>query len=216
MENIIDTLEEVMPEPYHVYVQTDGQGRITAVNSSAFVPDDWGTEIDQGYGDKYHHAQGNYFPNGLYTEDSLPRYKLVDGKPIERTVEEIEDDRLPHAKAAKIAKSKSDLASYLVAHPLLWTDGEYYSITAEKQAQLTGKVMAATMAATLSQPYTLTWNSTGEVCKEWELTDLSALAFAIDARVTALVTYQQTQEVAINTAQTMAELESIVVDYDEV
>lgn len=89
MDNIIDE----MPAPYIVYVQTDEQGRITAVNSSAFVSADWGTEIDQGYGDKYHHAQGNYFPQPIYTDNGLPRYKLVDGSPVERTEEEIAADR---------------------------------------------------------------------------------------------------------------------------
>lgn len=117
---------------------------------------------------------------------------------------------------ARIAQSKADLAAYLEAHPIQWTDGEYYSITAEKQAQLTSKIIAATMAQTLSQPYTLTWNSTGEVCKEWALQDLAALAFAIDARVTALVSYQQKQEVAIRNAVTLEELDAIVVDYDTV
>lgn len=119
-------------------------------------------------------------------------------------------------KEEKISKSKLELADYLKSNPLQWTDGEYYSITAEKQAQLTSKIMAATMAQTLSQPYTLTWNSTGEVCKEWALQDLSALAFAIDARVTALVSYQQKQEVAIRNAVTLEELDAIVVDYDTV
>lgn len=90
MENIIDIPE---PEPFHVYVQTDEQGRITAVNSSAFVSDDWGAEIDQGYGDQYHHAQGNYFPQPIYTEDGIPRYKLVDGQAVERTEEELAADR---------------------------------------------------------------------------------------------------------------------------
>lgn len=80
-------------ENYIVYVQTDEQGRITAVNSSAFVPDDWGTEIDQGYGDKYHHAQGNYFPQPIYTEDGILRYKLETGEAVERTEEEIAADR---------------------------------------------------------------------------------------------------------------------------
>lgn len=80
-------------EPYRVYVQTDEAGRITAVNSSAFVPEDWGTEIDSGCGDKYHHAQGNYFPRPIYTEDGIPRYKLVDGQAVERTEEEISADR---------------------------------------------------------------------------------------------------------------------------
>lgn len=127
-----------------------------------------------------------------------------------------EPDTLSENKEARIAQSKTDLATYLEAHPLQWTDGNYYSITAEKQAQLTSKIMAATMAQTLSQPYVLTWNSTGEICKEWELADLSALAFAIDQRVTALVTYQQTQEVAMRNVETQEELDAIVVDYDSV
>ena len=63
---------------------------------------------------------------------------------------------------------------------------------------------------------TLTWNSTGAECTAWELPDLMALAFAIDARVTALVSYQQAQEIAINAAQTQENLDAIVVDYDTV
>lgn len=125
-------------------------------------------------------------------------------------------DPLDGQKTARIQQSKTDLAEYLATHPLQWTDGQYYSITAEKQAQLTSKIMAATMAQTMSTEYTLTWNSTGEVCKEWTLTDLSALAFAIDARVTALVSYQQKQEVAMRNATTQEELDAIVVDYDAV
>lgn len=99
MDNLFDTtleqpeIEMPPPEPYHVYVQTDDQGRITAVNSSAFVPAEWGTEIDSGFGDRFHHAQGNYFPQPIYTEDGIPRYKLADGQAQERTEEEIEADR---------------------------------------------------------------------------------------------------------------------------
>lgn len=125
-------------------------------------------------------------------------------------------DPLEAIKTKRIANSKADLSAYLVSHPLQWTDGEYYSITAEKQAQLTSKIMAATMAQTLSSDYHLTWNSTGEVCKEWTLQDLASLAFAIDARVTALVTYQQTKEVEIRNATTQEELDAIEVNYDEV
>ena len=125
-------------------------------------------------------------------------------------------DALSENKVARIAESKADLANYLASNPLQWTDGNYYSITAEKQAQLTSKIMAATMAQTMSQPYVLTWNSTGEVCKEWELADLSALAFAIDQRVTALVSYQQTKEVAMRNAETQEALDAIVVDYNSV
>ena len=75
---------------YIVYARTDSNGYITAVNSSAFLPDYAGwVEIDRGYGDKYHHAQGNYFPESIYSEGGAYRYKLVDGKPVECTEEDV-------------------------------------------------------------------------------------------------------------------------------
>ena len=77
-------------KPYIVYVKPDSCGYITAVNSSAFLTDTSGwTEIDSGNGDKYHHAQGNYFPQPIITEGGAYRYKLVDGQPVECTAEEI-------------------------------------------------------------------------------------------------------------------------------
>ena len=78
-------------KPYIVYVKTNDSGHIAAVNSSAFLSDTTGwTEIDRGYADKYHHAQGNYFPQPIITMGGAYRYKLVDGKPVECTAEEIE------------------------------------------------------------------------------------------------------------------------------
>lgn len=123
---------------------------------------------------------------------------------------------LEEIKAQRIAQSKADLAAYLESHPIQWTDGERYSITAEKQQQLTGKILSATLAQQTSTPYSLTWNSTGQVCKEWTLEELGKLAFAIDARVTALVAYQQTQEVAMRAAESLEALAAIEVDYDAV
>ena len=77
--------------PYIVYVKPNSHGYITAVNSSAFLTDTTGwTEIDIGYGDRYHHAQGNYFPQPIRTMGGAYRNKLVDGKPVECTAEEIE------------------------------------------------------------------------------------------------------------------------------
>lgn len=83
---------EFTQNPYIVYVKTNSNGYITAVNSSAFLTDtaDW-VEIDRGYGDKYGHAQGNYFPESIITDGSAYRYKLVDGKPMECSAEEIRE-----------------------------------------------------------------------------------------------------------------------------
>lgn len=83
-------------EPYIVYAKTDDENRITAVNSSAFLRDtDGWTEIDSGYGDKHHHAQGNYFNKPIMDDRGIYRYKLVDGKPVERTQEEMDADYVP-------------------------------------------------------------------------------------------------------------------------
>lgn len=102
-------------QQYDVYVKLDDQNLIISVNSSAFLPDVTGwTEIDSGYGDKYHHAQGNYFPKPIMDERGIYRYKayqFVDapaGKIIarffkddmeywifERTQEEMDADYTP-------------------------------------------------------------------------------------------------------------------------
>ena len=78
---------------YKVYVKTDTAARVIAVNSDAFLPDtkDW-TLIDEGDGDRFHHAQGNYLPKSIMTEQGVYRYKLADGEVIERTAAEIAAD----------------------------------------------------------------------------------------------------------------------------
>lgn len=166
---------------------------------------------EDGYIEVPAHLESAAWDSMGYCDLTIEDGVLTGITPTERPAPDLEP-----LKEQRIQKSKDDLAAYLASHPLQWTDGNYYSITAEKQAQLTSKIMAATMAQQSGVRYTLTWNSTGEVCKEWTIEDLSALAFAIDARVTALVTYQQTQEVAIRNAQTLDELNAIVVDYDSV
>lgn len=84
------------PTPYGVYVSVDPAGRIYAINSDAFIFDTRGwVKIDEGYGDRYHHAQGNYIDGPLMDERGIYRYKLVDGKPEERTQEEMDADYTP-------------------------------------------------------------------------------------------------------------------------
>ena len=77
-------------KPYIVYVKPNSGGYITAVHSSAFLTDTTGwVRIGSGYGDKYHHAQGNYFPQPVMTMGGAYRYKLVDGEAVACTPEEI-------------------------------------------------------------------------------------------------------------------------------
>lgn len=93
-------------KPYGVYVQTDDAGRIIAVNSNAFISDltAW-TKIDEGHGDKWHHAQGNYFPQSIIDPRGVYRYKQVNGIVTERTAEEMDADILETATPASTAEN---------------------------------------------------------------------------------------------------------------
>ena len=76
---------------YGVYVTIRDDGVIIAINSDGFIADVTGwTKIDEGSGDRYHHAQGNYLPGPAFDERGIPRYKLVDGEVVERTQEEMD------------------------------------------------------------------------------------------------------------------------------
>lgn len=68
--------EIMMEQPYKVLVRVDATGCVTAVNSDAFIADtDGWVEIDSGWGDRYHHAQGNYFDKPLMDERGILRYR---------------------------------------------------------------------------------------------------------------------------------------------
>ena len=74
---------------YKVYVKTDENGRVLAINSDAFLStlEGW-QEIDNGTGDKYHHAQGNYLTKPILDDRGLFNYKWHNGKLVERTASE--------------------------------------------------------------------------------------------------------------------------------
>lgn len=119
---------------HEVYVKTDADGRITAINSSAFLPDAEGWMlIDQGHGDRYAHAQGNYLPQPIMDEFGVYQYKLVNGVVTERTVEEMMADYIPpeenagnselEAKVEALQKQVDEQASLLAAYEAAYKEG---------------------------------------------------------------------------------------------
>ena len=104
---------------YDVYVKPDEAGRITAINSSAFLTDtDGWVKIDHGVSDKFHHAQGNYFPKPIMDERGIYRYKLVDVKAVERTQEEMDADYTP----PEVAPTQLDRIEAQALYTALMTD----------------------------------------------------------------------------------------------
>ena len=94
-----------------VYVQTDGESRVLRLEGEYSLPNDltnW-IKIDEGFGDKYALAQSHYLDKPLY-DGAVLRYKLVDGKVVERTAEEIEADKAKLPKPV-IPKTNAELES---------------------------------------------------------------------------------------------------------
>ena len=68
-----------------VYIKVNENHEITEVNSEIFIDDYNGfIEIDQGSGDKYVHAQNNYFDKPLIDDEGNYNYLFINGKVYER------------------------------------------------------------------------------------------------------------------------------------
>lgn len=79
--------------PYKVYAKVDDEGRIVEIRSDAFWRNTDGlTLLGEGWGDRYHHAQGNFLPGPLRDPRGVCRYKFVGGKVVERAEEEMAMD----------------------------------------------------------------------------------------------------------------------------
>lgn len=65
-----------MDEPIKVYVKVNSQGYITEINSEIFITDLTGwVYYDEGFGDKFAHAQSQYFNEPLMDENGEFKYK---------------------------------------------------------------------------------------------------------------------------------------------
>lgn len=118
---------EIELQPYIVYIRHDDKNRIIEVNSSAFIPDttDW-VEIDQGYAQTYHHAQGNYFPMHIYDHRGICRYLYTpDGETLwrERTQEEMDADWVEPVPVPDPTERIAALEAQLAAYEAAYTEG---------------------------------------------------------------------------------------------
>lgn len=90
-----------MNDEYKVYVSLQ-DGYITSINSEIFLSQEeikTMTEIDQGQGDKYAHAQGLYLEKELVDEHGRYNYKFVEGKVVEVAEEEKPTIKEPEQQA---------------------------------------------------------------------------------------------------------------------
>lgn len=121
---------------------------------------------------------------------------------------------LEEYKEEKIVRSKLMLSEWLANNPMLYSDGNYYSVTEEKQSLLNSNLASYERATAAGISYPLKWNSTGAECTEWNYADLTALSLSIAAYVAPKVSTQQAVEVQIRACETIEEVDSVVISYE--
>lgn len=204
-----------------VYIKTDESGRIIRCDGGYTTPADlngW-TKIDEGTGDRFNLCQSHYFEDGLYAEDGIPRYKLVDGAPVLRTEEEIQADRpdpLPQAKADRQNENKAALASWLSSHPLTWADGNTYGVTEEDQSEMALNLQQYQLQVAAGREAVLEWHTQKKQCHTFTVAQYSALLLSIIDYVYPYRRYQEAVKEAIYAAKTIEEVEAVVIDYSAV
>ena len=154
----------------------------------------------------------NIFDNK--TEDEI---KAIAERTLENCIaekEKAQEKSLEECKEEKIALSKLMLSEWLANNPMLYSDGNYYSVTEEKQSLLNSNLASYERATAAGIPYPLKWNSTGAECTEWEYSDLIALSLGIAAYVAPKVSIQHALEVQIRACETNEEVDSVVISYE--
>ena len=74
-------MEEMKEQPIKVYAKVNDKNEIIEVVSSIFIKDFNGwIKIDEGFGDKYAHAQSQYFDKPLINENGVYNYKYINNK----------------------------------------------------------------------------------------------------------------------------------------
>lgn len=123
---------------------------------------------------------------------------------------------LDEAKELKQEKNKLLFAEYLASHPLTWTDGKEYGITMEDQSEISlnlSQYQIATQAG-IESP-TLEWHARHEECQPWTLENLVALSMSISAAVYPMYRQMQQYKISIYSANSLEELDQIVLDYSD-
>ena len=74
-------MEEIIEQPIKVYIKVNENKEIIKVGSSIFIEDttDW-IEIDEGFGDRYAHAQSQYFDKPLINDEGNYNYSYVNNE----------------------------------------------------------------------------------------------------------------------------------------
>lgn len=91
---------------YKVYIKLNDDKQVTSINSEIFLTKEQMqvmTNIDEGEGDKFVHAQSQYLDKGLIDKHGRYNYKFAEGKLVE-----ISEDEKPEITKPKAVPTEQD------------------------------------------------------------------------------------------------------------
>lgn len=160
-----------------VYVKVDENNNIICCEGGYTTPSDISSwiQIDEGIGDKFNLCQSHYFKDGLYTNDDIPIYKLENRKPVKRSEDEINQDRLPNLKMQKEKEiSNSCNLAIINGIDVETSEGEeHFSLEETDQINLTTAYNAVLQGAT-QYPY----HADGKMCRMFTTEEITAISLA--------------------------------------
>lgn len=111
-----------------------------------------------------------------------------------------------------IKKNKKNLEDYLLNHPMK-IDNRTYTVTSDKQAQLTGVLNAYNYARNIGITIPLTWNETNRECEPYTYEQLVQLYLNMLNYVKPIITYQQHIETRIRESTSINEILNLDINF---
>lgn len=112
-----------------------------------------------------------------------------------------------------IKKNKRNLELFLESNPMKYND-KYYTVTSDKQNQLTGLLNAYRFAKDINIDIDLTWNETGKECEPYTYEQLVQIYLAMLSYIKPLVTHQQETELRIKETNDFMQAGRIDITFD--
>lgn len=113
-----------------------------------------------------------------------------------------------------IKKNKHNLELFLENNPMKYNN-KYYTVTSDKQNQLTGLLNAYKFAKDINIDIDLTWNETGKECEPYTYEQLIQIYLAMLNYIKPLVTHQQETELRIKQSSDSIQANKIDITFNQ-
>lgn len=219
------------PKPFKVFAIIDEKNRVLSIQSTCFanIPEN-AIVIKEGFGDEYVHI-GIKYPM-IRNENQTHVYYIDEDGNIQKATEEMIAEELNEIheatitamdltklKQLKIQESKDKLAVWCADNPIVIDIkgsgiAGTYTVTKEKQDELSKMLKLIDAAQELGVELKPTWNETGKQCEIYTKHQLQQLSLAIMAHVYPNIEKQRMIEVEIMKCETPQEVLAIEIFYD--